>query len=439
VRPPSARAGASAPEAKNGIAARLGNLLRVRPGEAAATLLSTAYGFCILFSYYLMRPVRDEIGAADRGNLQVLWTAVFIVMLFAVPLYSVAVARWPRRVFIPLANHFFAVNLIAFYAALVWLPESARPWIDRVFYIWISVFALFVVAVYWGLIVDLFRGEQGKRLFGIISVGASLGGIVGSSATALLASQLPVFALLLIAVLPLEAAAFLARALDRRAGQAPLVLEAEREARVGGSAWSGIGPVFRTPALRNLALWILLMTFASTILYFVQSHLVGEAIADRALRRVFLAHIDLAVNCVVIVTQAFLTGPIIERIGVGATLAIVPALAAAGFIALGGAPVALALPSLLAVRVLYDGGRHALAKPAREVLFTHLTREQRYKSKAFIDAAVYRGGDLTSGWIYAGLAALGLSAAAIALIAVPVAGVWAILGWRMGRGDSGAD
>ncbi len=198
--------------------------------------------------------MRDEIGAADRGNLQMLWTAVFCVMLLAVPLYSAAVARLRRGVFIPLANRFFALNLIAFYAALVLLPETARPWIDRVFYVWTSVFALFVVTVFWGFVVDLFRDEQGRRLFGFITVGASLGGVFGAAGTAALAPHLPVFLLLLLAVLPLEAACWLARALDRHAGRRPDTLQCEPEERVGGSAWSGIGAgVPRPQAARHRA------------------------------------------------------------------------------------------------------------------------------------------------------------------------------------------
>ena len=415
------------------LAGLFARLVPVRPGETVPLLLATAYGFAILFAYYLLRPVRDEIGAADRGNLQLLWTAVFFVMLLAVPLYSAAVARFRRAVFIPLANRFFAANLLLFYLALVLLPETARPWIDRVFYVWTSVFALFVVTVFWGLVVDLFRDEQGRRLFGFITVGASLGGIVGSATTAALAEQLPVFLLLLLAVLPLEAASRLAGALDQRAELSPATLHREPAARIGGSAWSGLRAVLHVPALRRIALWILLMTFASTILYFLQAHLVGEAIAGRGERRAFLARIDLIVNTLTILTQALLTARILAWIGVGATLAVLPAVAALGFLALGNAGAAGALTALLVVRVLYDSSRHALAKPAREVLFTRLSREQRYKSKAFIDAAVYRGGDLVSGWLYAGLAALGLSAAAIALAAAPVAALWGLLGWRLGK------
>ena len=406
----------------------------VREGETAPMLLATAYGFCILFGYYILRPVRDEISAADRGNLQVLWSAVFLVMLLAVPLYSAAVARWPRATFVPLANRFFATNLLVFFATLYLLPESARVWIDRVFYVWTSVFALFVVTVFWGFVADLFRNEQGKRLFGFIAVGSSLGGIAGSSATALLAQHVPVFLLLLLAVVPLEAAARLARALDAYADRKSAALRCET-GEVGGSAWSGIAPVFRSPYLRRIALWLALMTFASTILYFVQAHMVGEAFADRALRRAFLARLDFAVNLLTIVTQGLLTAHILRRIGVGLTLALVPAVATVGFLSLGVHPL---LATLVVVRVLYDSGRHALAKPAREVLFTLVGREERYKSKAFIDAAVYRGGDLLSGWVYAGLAALGLSVAAIALVAAPVAVVWAVIGLGLGRAEERA-
>ncbi|NMG45828.1 MFS transporter [Aromatoleum toluvorans] len=402
----------------------------VRDGETLPLLLATAYGFAILYAYYLLRPVRDEIGAADRGNLQILWTAVFLVMLLAVPLYSAAVARWPRAVFVPLANRFFAAHLGAFYAALYLLPESARAWIDRVFYVWVSVFALFVVTVFWGFVTDLFHHEQGKRLFGFIAVGSSLGGIAGSATTAMLASHVPVFLLLLMAIVPLEAASWCARGLDRHAQRDAATLAREPEARIGGSAWSGVGLVLRSAVLRRIALWLLLMTFASTILYYVQAHMLGEAYTDRAARRVFLARVDLAVNVLTILTQVFLTALVVRRLGVGLTLALLPAVALVGFVALGAAP---ALAALVVVRVLYDSSRHALAKPAREVLFTLVSREERYKAKAFLDAAVYRGGDLASGWIYAGLAALGLSAGAIALAAVPVAGGWIVIARQLGR------
>lgn len=400
--------------------------------EAVPVLLATAYGFSILFSYYILRPVRDEISAADRGNLQVIWTVVFLVMLVAVPAYSAIVARWPRVVFIPFANRFFAFNLLLFFAALRWLPVSARPWIDRAFYVWSSVFALFVVAVFWGFIADLFRNEQGKRLFGFIAVGSSLGAMAGSSLTATLAERVPVFTLLLIAIVPLEASCWLARALHRWSTREGVPLRAEPAASVGGTAFSGIGAVFRSPYLTRIALYLMLMTFASTILYFTQAELLGSAIADRAERRAFLARIDLYVNILTLVGQLFLASWIMRRLGMGVALATLPVMALASFVGLG-------LSSLLTLLVVAQVGcaslRHGISKPAREVLFTVVGREERYKSKAFIDAAVYRGGDLVSGWAYAGLAALGMAAGTIALAAAPLAAIWVGLALWLGRDE----
>ena len=209
-------------------------LTRVRREEVGALTWALAYGFCIFLAYYILRPVRDEISAADRGNLQVLWTVVFLVMLVAVPTYSWVVARWPRGVFVPWVNRFFILNLVGFYAALVVLPVGARPWIDRVFYVWASVFALFVVTVFWGFMADLFTSEQGKRLFGPIAVGGSLGSIIGSALTVVMADSLPAFTLLLIACVPLEIAAQASRRLQRQSDRAESSLRREDAPVSGG-------------------------------------------------------------------------------------------------------------------------------------------------------------------------------------------------------------
>jgi len=410
----------------------LRRIVPVRDEELGAVLLAAAYGFCILLSYYILRPVRDEISSADRGNLQILWTAVFLVMAFvAVPLYSAVVSRYSRGVFIPLANRFFAVNLLLFFAALYFLPDNARPWIDRVFYVWTSIFALFVVTVFWGFVVDLFGNEQGKRLFGFIAVGSSLGGIAGSFITATLAEIVAPFTLLLVAVVPLEAAAWLAFVLHRKSGNASTGMRKEETEPVRGTAFSGMRVVFQSSYLRRILLFIVLMTFASTVLYYQQADLIRSAFpVDRAARTAFYAKIDLAVNLITIFTQAFLIAHVIRRIGVGLSLAIVPVLAAIGFLSLGVYPL---LVVLVVFQVLYRAGRYAIARPSREVLYTVVGREERYKSKAFIDAAGYRGGDLVTAWLYTGLAALGLSLGAIAMVAVPVAFLWAGTGVVLGR------
>ena len=397
--------------------------------ELKGLLVATAYGFSIMFSYYILRAVRDEISSADRGNLQILWTAVFFVMMLAVPAYSWLASKFSRGVFVPLANRFFIACLLTFWLCLVFLPLDARPWIDRVFYVWASVFALFVVTVFWGFMSDCFDNSQGKRLFSFVAVGSSLGGIGGSTLTVGLVESLPAFSLLLLACIPLEIASWCARVLHRRFNTGSVAIPGEAGRVITGTAWSGMRAVFASPYLMGIAAFIALMTFVSTMLYFQQANLVAEAFANRGERTVFYARIDLVVNTLTIIFQLYLTARIIKWLGVGLTLAIIPALMALGFVALGLYPT---LAALVVVQVIYRAGRYGLTKPAREILWTVLGRQAKYKSKPFLDAAVYRGGDLLSGWIYYGLAALGLSIGAIALTAAPVACVWTLLAVRLG-------
>ena len=398
--------------------------------ELKGLLWGTAYGFLIMLSYYILRAVRDEISAADRGNLQLLWTAVFGVMLLAVPVYSWIASRWSRGVFVPLANRFFIACLVGFWLSLVLLPDAARPWIDRVFYVWTSVFALFVVTIFWGLMADCFDNSQGKRLFAFIAVGSSIGGMLGSTLTAALAEWVPTFSLLLIACIPLEGASWCAMVLHRRFGTGNVHAAGEARRAIRGNAWSGMRAVFASPYLLGIATFILLMTFVSTILYFQQANLVAEVFSDRGERTAFFAKVDLAVNVLTVLLQVYLTARIVKWLGVGVTLALVPIAMTMGFLAFGLYPT---LTVLVVVQVMYRAGRYGLTKPAREMLWTVLSREEKYKAKPFLDAAVYRGGDLISGWIYAGLAAAGLSIGAISLVAAPIAGLWLMLGIRLGR------
>ncbi len=398
-------------------------------GELKGLLLATAYGFFIMFSYYILRAVRDEISSADRGNLQYLWTAVFFVMLVVVPAYSWLASRFSRGVFVPLANRFFIICLLLFWLSLVFLPPDSRVWIDRFFYIWTSVFALFVVTVFWGFMSDCFDNSQGKRLFSFIAVGSSIGGISGSALTAILAVKLPVFSLLLLACIPLEVASWCARALHRRFDTGAVAIPGESGRKIAGNAWSGMQAVFASPYLLGIAAFIALMTFVSTMLYFQQASLVAETFANRGERTTFYALVDVVVNVLTILFQVYLTARIIRWLGVGFTLAIIPLVMILGFVALGLYPTLLVL---VVVQVIYRSGRYGLTKPAREILWTVLDRQAKYKSKPFLDAAVYRGGDLVSGWIYTGLTAVGLSIGAIALTAAPVAAIWAILALRLG-------
>jgi AAA family ATP:ADP antiporter len=409
----------------------LSRLVNIRDeDEYKGLLTATAYGFFIMSSYYILRAVRDEISSADRGNLEVLWTAVFLVMMIAVPAYSWLASRFSRGVFVPLANRFFILCLVLFWLSLAFLPADARPWIDRVFYVWTSVFALFVVTVFWGFMSDCFDNNQGKRLFAFIAVGSSVGGMAGSAVTAGLAEYVPVFSLLLIACIPLEVASWCARSLHRRFRTGDVTDPGEAEKVISGNAWSGMKAVFSSTYLLGIAVFIALMTFVSTMLYFQQANLVAEAFADRGERTAFFAKVDFAVSALTILFQLYLTARLIKWLGVGMTLAIIPVVMTIGFLALGLYPT---LAVLVTIQIIYRAGRYGLTKPAREVLWTVLDRQAKYKSKPFLDAAVYRGGDLASGWIYAGLSALGLSIGAIALTAAPVAGIWTLLSIRLGR------
>ena len=401
----------------------------IHEDELKGLLIATAYGFFIMFSYYILRAVRDEISSSDRGNLQILWSAVFIVMMLAVPAYSWLASKFSRGVFVPLANRFFIACLVTFWLCLMFLPLEARAWIDRVFYIWTSVFALFVVTVFWGFMSDCFDNSQGKRLFSFIAVGSSLGGMAGSALTAGFAESLPAFSLLLLACIPLEFASWCATALHRRFNTGSVAIPGESSRVITGNAWSGMRAVFESRYLMGIAAFIALMTFVSTMLYFQQASLVADAFADRGERTVFYATVDLVVSTLTIIFQIYLTARIIKWLGVGMTLAIIPVAMAFGFLALGLYPT---LAVLVVIQVIYRAGRYGLTKPAREILWTVLGREAKYKSKPFLDAAVYRGGDLLSGWIYTGLAALGLSIGAIALTSAPVAGLWTILAFKLG-------
>jgi AAA family ATP:ADP antiporter len=351
-------------------------------------------------------------------------------MLVAVPLYSWVASRLSRGVFVPLANRFFIACLVVFWLCLVGLPEDARPWIDRVFYVWTSVFALFVVTVFWGLMADCFSNDQGRRLFAPIAVGSSIGAMLGSTITASLAAWVPTFALLLIACIPLEMASWCALVLHRNFATGNVREEDGRSRAIGGSSWSGMKAVFASRYLMGIAAFIALMTFVSTMLYYQQANVFAEAFADRGERTAFYAKVDWAVNALTILFQVWLTARVVRWLGVGITLAAVPLAMTIGFVGLGLWPT---LWVLVVVQVLYRAGRYGLTKPAREMLWTVLGREDKYKAKPFLDAAVYRGGDLVSGWIYAGLSAVGLTVGAIALVAAPVAGLWALLAIRLGR------
>jgi AAA family ATP:ADP antiporter len=401
----------------------LERMVSLRAGEGRMVALSCAYFFCLLCAYYVLRPVRDEMGIQGGiENLQWLFTATFVAMLCLVPLFGWISSRYPRRRFVPAIYVFFLANVLLFH--LLFDSGIEKAMVARVFFVWLSVFNLFVVSVFWSFMVDVFSSEQGRRLFGLIAAGGSAGAVAGPALTSLLVVRLGPVNLLLVSAIFLAAALWCVVQLGKQAA-----VSADPEPVIGGGLLDGVRRVVRSRYLLGVVLYIVLYTTLATFLYFTQAYIVREAFTDGAQRTQVFALMDLATNVLTIFLQLFVTGRLASRFGVGFTLALVPVLLLIGFIALGFAPV---LGVLVAVQIVRRAGNYAIARPSREMLFSVLGREDKYKSKNFIDTVIYRGGDAVSGWFYAALTAVGMGTGAIAWLAAPLALLWAVTGWRLG-------
>jgi len=412
----------------------LERVVALRPGEGRALVWSFGYFFCLLAAYYVLRPLRDEMGIAGGvRNLQWLFTATFVAMLAAVPVFGAMVARLPRRRFVPLVYHFFVANIAIFWLLLTF--DIGTVHVARVFFVWISVFNLFAVSVFWSFMADLFASEQGKRLFGFIAAGGSAGALLGPALTVGLAVPLGPVNLLFVAALFLELAVLCARRLESvaaSAGSAPLAPTAAPAAAtaLGGGWFAGIAMVLRSPYLAGIALWVMLLSLAGTFLYFQQANIVAAASDDPGVRTRIFATIDLAIGILTIMVQFFATGRLMARFGVGRAAAVLPLVFGLGFLALAFTPMLLVV---IAFQALQRTANFALSNPAREVLFTVLEREEKYKAKNVIDIVVFRGADAASGWLFALLRGAGLELAAISLATVPLAGAWLVLALALGR------
>jgi AAA family ATP:ADP antiporter len=411
-------------------AAVLGKLGTIEPGEMRATLLACLYFFFLLASYFILRSVRDAVGvAAGVRNLPWLFTGTLIATLLLNPVFSRVVSTLPVRRFIPIVYRTFGVLLLGFMALLLWAPTSYNGWIQPAFWIWTSVFSLFVPSVFWGFMADTFHPEQSKRLFGFISVGGTLGALAGSALTASLATVVGTPMLMLMSAILLETAvqvvrrfppSFRSETREREAARRPL----------GGSSFAGMINVVKSPYLLGICVYMLLFTIGTTILYFQQADIVAAAYDDRESRTAFLARIDFTVQLLTVLAQLFITGRVIKWFGVGFALAILPVMSIVGFGALG---MATTLGVFVAFQVLRRAGNYAFADPARQVLFTVVPPEDKYKAKNLIDTFVYRGGDQIGAWSTSGLTALGLTMSGISFIAAPLSAVWLGVALWLGR------
>jgi AAA family ATP:ADP antiporter len=387
-------------------------LLRAEPHEAAALAWSFAYFFFVLCSYYLLRPVRDTVGVAlGREELQRLFAVTFVAMLVATPLFGWACSRLPRARLLPLVYAVFAANLAAF---AVELPPA-------LFFVWLSVFNLFVVSVFWSFMSDIFEPSQAARLYGAIAAGGSCGAIAGPLVAA--ESTLGTRGLLILAAVLLAGAVACIVALSRWARRHPRAGDPPPERAIGGSILAGARAALSSPFLLAICGYLFCYTALSTALYFQQVAIVGAALPDPQEQTRFFARVDLLVNSLTLLVQVFAFSRLAAVLGPTGLLVAMPLVSVAGFLWIGATPT---LAALVVFGVARRVGEFSISKPARETLFTIVPREDRYKAKNFIDTVVYRGGDLAAAWFLAALPAF--VAAGIALL---WSGLGAFLGTRM--------
>jgi len=404
-------------------------IVDVRPNEVRALWLGFVFFFLILAGYYITKPIRDSIGASNMEALPWMFTATLIAMLIANAAFAAVVARMSRRKFIPLAYAFFIVVFVLFFLAMRSRPEAEQVWIGRGFFVWVSVFNLFNTAIFWAFMTDLFTVEQGKRLYGFIAVGGTLGAILGAYITKHFVRDVGPANLLVIAAALFAVAGFLVRFFPHGFAE-PHQAASTQEKPIGGSVWSGITHICHSPYLMGLAATIVLYTITSTWAYFQQSELAGAVLKTSADRTEFFGNLEIWVNSITVLIQMFLTGRLLKWFGVGFTLVCLPFLSLVGFAAMG---IAASLALLAVFQVARRTAAYALMRPSREILFTVLKREDKYKVKSVTDTLGYRTGDQLGGWTYHWLQGLGLGLTTISWIAVPVTAVWCGLSIWLGR------
>ena len=408
---------------------RAAQALGIRADELAAAACGFAFFFFLFCGYFMLRPIRETLGIqAGVDQLQWLFTATFLAMLAVVPLFGWLSARVPRATLVTWVYAAFAATMAGYAALFHWRPDSV--WAARSFYVWLSVFNLFVVSLAWSLMADVFRMDSAKRLFALIAAGASAGGLCGPLLGGLLAGALGPAGLLLLSALLLAATLPLKRWLLRwRAATHSDADTAEMARPIPGAVLAGLSRVFQSRYLLGIAGLVVLLATLNTFLYMEQARLVAGAFTDTAQRiRVFSA-LDFTVQALALLSQLFITGRVAARLGVRFLMTAVPLAMVLAFLALAYPVFAVLAGAMILRRV----GEYALIRPGREMLFTAVSPEDKYKTKNVIDTVVYRAGDAASGWVKAGVDALGHGVALIALLGAACALAAAVLGYGLGR------
>lgn len=407
-------------------------LTPVRPEEVQALMWCMAYIFCVLSAYYVLRPIRDTFGI-DGGvqNLQWLFTATLLAILAMNIPFAALSRKIPRKRFIPLVYRFFISHLLLFAILKFTLTAPLQVWLGRIFFVWLSVFNLYVVSVFWSLVSDIFSRERAGRLFAMMAAGATLGAIIGSGVTALLAQYLNTYGLFMLAALLLECAVGCVHHLTTFTHLAETAeAQTQQNLPVGGGVFSGIARIFTSPYLLNICFYMLFYSITSTLIYFRQAELVRHLFQSDGDRTAFFAKVDLIVNVLTLFSQLFITSRVMSRYGTRWVLSLLPAITILGFASLAYWPLVW---SVVIFSILRRVSNFAFARPAREVLFTVLNREDKYKAKNVIDTAVYRTGDQVGAWSWAMMNAAGLTSSLLAGFALPLSLAWLINSQWLGR------
>ena len=394
--------------------------------------------FFVLFGYYVLRPIREQISSTyGTQNLSRLFGATFVVMLIAIPTYSWLVGKVRRRRLVPGIYVFFISNLILFWAGMQYGSAAAQIWIDRAFFVWISVYGLFIVSFFWSVIGDMLSTGQGRRVFGYVAAGGTTGGLVGSQVAGRMVGVIGVANLLLITACLLTLALAAYMLLERSASQYQQYADQEINGKpTGGNPFAGFTAAFKSRYLLAICVFGLLLATCGTTVYFQQSEIVKEAYEHltyepaKAARTQYFANINFSISLVTLVMQFVIVGLLMKHAGLGITLAVMPTAYIIGICCLAVWPC---IEVLAVITVIGRATEYGIANPAREVLFTSVNREDRYKAKSFIDTIVRRGGDTAVGSIYQGLReSAGLAITTLSWIVIPIAVVWAMLGLFLG-------
>ncbi len=407
--------------------------------ELKAALLSFMFFFCLLASYYVLRPIRDEMGiqiskAFGKQAIAELFTYVFLALLVVTPLFGWLTATFPRKKLIPWFHVFFALNLVGFYFLFAVDGNNQNADLARGFYVWVSVFNLFIISIFWSFMADIFEADQAKRLYGFIAAGGTVGAVIGPMITATLVAQIgpknlmlvsAVFLCIPLVLIPL----LLGWERDNQTDPAQRLRNEAEDKPMGGSILAGLRDVLTNPYLAAICGFLLLYSLLSSLLYFAQLDMVGSQIKDSAQRTQLLAKVDTVVNLITLAIQVFAFGALLKKLGIRFMLVAIPAVSVIGFAALALAPL---LAVLLGFGVLRRAGEYAVSKPARETLFNVLPAEQKYKAKNVIDTLVHRTGDVSSNWAITFLTKAGMSMTALNWAAVPMGLIWFGIAWWLG-------